>query len=199
MPRDHETIATLRQSITDLHTVINRWTRARTNIHDFTGIGYPTTSGGGSSNSGTSNPVLATITNLEIVDTHPNHHGEHLGWRTDNIARDLAEADARIEQIRLNTIWLDRFVTRYTETVPAHWAPATCTICSTAGRTSTVYADDRCRWHYDFRNEWGEDACTELTITHLDRPARYVTEKLIRRLHPDAHRRTDRESRDVAG
>jgi len=148
MPRDWETLATFRQVGEDIRRVAQDWTRARAHVHDFTGLGYPSTSSGGGGH-GTANPVLAAVERVEQC----NAEGKRIGWQLDNIARDLAEAEARIEQLRLNAVWLVRFVTRYTESVPAHYAPASCIVCANAGRTSTVYAHDRCRWHADFLAE----------------------------------------------
>jgi hypothetical protein len=55
-------------------------------------------------------------------------------------------------------------------------------LCAKVGFTSTVYAQERCRWCYDRWRELGEDPASELVRLHCSRAR--VTASVIRRFHP---------------
>lgn len=141
----------------------------------------------GSSGGGVGDPVgqLVAAANPLVTDTAGNKHAV---WRSDQFDTDRAELDAAIEAAGLALIRARKIAVRYSEDVTRKAIAASCLLCEELGRTVTVYADDRCSWHWQFRRDWGIDAHSELGRQHLERPGSYITERLVKQYHPDVER-----------
>lgn len=143
----------------------------------------------------------ARIAGVEIKRAHEvgrTEDGEPMVLVPDSFEVCRAKIDEEVEAIWLAVRRLENLVDAHVEMSTRSRAEAECILCAGLGRSVKVYAAGRCSWHYDFRATWedsttGEpiDAHAELGRSHLERPGRYVTERLVRQYHPNARRRAE--------
>ncbi len=176
--RDSEALDVFEKVGTDLARLSKLWVRACRRAHEHAGLGYPASSdSAGSNGGGVSNPVLANVMGREVTGTNDRH----AGFRGDNVAREIAEAAERTERMRLDSAWLLDYVYRYTQEPPRGQAPPSCRICAKVNYTTTVYAQERCRVHYDHWVRYREDLHLDLTRWYCE--GRRLTASMIARYH----------------
>lgn len=175
--RDAQRRKRLADAEVDLDFVRGRAEQAVRNLDGWTGLGYP----------GSSQMVSDVHQARGVHDPV----GELAGRRLDatsideveRMTRARAAIDEDIEAVGLALARLRKTVTAYTSTVSTSKARPECELCGEEGRSSVVYAEGRCRWHYDFRADWGIDAGGELTRLHL--ASRRISRSKVLECHPE--------------
>lgn len=168
--RDSDLLDKLNQIQADQVTLRSRYKDARRNMAAFGGRGYPSSSMPDSSigtSRGVSDPVA-----LEVQR-----------GRQDRARQNGLELEAAIVEAAGALARAVRIAKAYTETIDQDKADEGCKWCASVDRFTLAWKDELCRWHYDFRADFGCEPARQLSIDHLDGKRISVNE--IRRYHPE--------------
>ncbi len=173
--RDSDRRRRINDTVEELAFVLGRLDDLMDNLDEYDGTGYPARSQMISDihqGRGTQNPTEAIV--------------ERQLEKPDTIRADRRKIDKLINH-GLNTAReLRRLAATYTNTRTNPTTEPGCRLCDKGGRWRKIYAQERCRFHYDKWRELGEDLDHRLTKLHLD--GQRITPTMISRYHPNATR-----------